>query len=91
MTIDIDADEVQRRYDDGWSLRELAAAHGVAVGTITRRLSGRRSPGRRPRADIDTAEIVRLHDVEGISLRDIATDYGVAPSTITRRYAAATS
>lgn len=82
----MDTDEVRRRYAAGESLRALATAYKVSTWAVRARLDTPRGRGRRPRADIDTAEIRRLHDEEGISLREIAVRYGVAPSTVTRRY-----
>lgn len=88
---DIDTDEVRRRYANGESVKSLAVEYGAANETILKRLPERRPTGRPARADVDSAEIVRLHDEEGLSLREIASRFGIDKSTAGRRYAAASA
>ena len=79
--------ELVARYADGTSLRELASAYGVAVGTVRSRLAEAGILLRRRGAPAKPVDVARLtaHLRSGRSLRASAAACGVPRSTASRR------
>ena len=79
-----------RLYSDGWSLRQISSDVGVAVSAVRTQLLKAgvefRPAGHPARADVDTAQILRLRDDEGFSWAQVAQRVGMTTSGVRTRY-----
>ena len=79
-----------RLYRDGWTLRQISSDVGVAVSAVRtqlRKAGVELRPAVHPaRADVDTAQILRLRDDEGLSWPQVAERVGMTTSGVRTRY-----
>lgn len=80
--------EVRARYqgDRSLSAARLADEYGVSKSVMLRAIRGvQRSPGGKPRVDVDTDSLRRMYYDEGMTLAQIGRQKGLSESGVWRR------